>query len=157
MNFVSPYSSIALLLLSLFSATVARAQLFSEKSNNYYHIEQLIQNDNDKTYGFTATNPVKVGRNESYGGAFNEHRYLQLLRDEHGDRIIFKRVGTCCAYKSENGFLGNASINQYEINYRDKQGNSKTRLVYISHYDYDQPKLLFGFKSTNQQSLPLLE
>ena len=148
MNFVSPYSSIALFLLSLFSAPGARAQLFKEKKNNYYNIEQLQQNNNDKEYGFKATNPVKVGRNESYGGAFNEHRYLQLLRDELGDTIVFKRVGTCCAYKSENGFLGNASINQYEITYHDKQGNPKTRLVYISHYDYDPPKLLFGFKST---------
>ena len=147
MNFVSPYSSIALLILILFSEPVARAQLFEKKKDNYYIIEHLEENKNDKTYGFTALNPVKVGKHESFGGNYNEQTYLRLLRDAQGDTIVFKRVGTCCAYKSANGFLGNASLNQYEITYHDKEGKIKRRLVYISHYDYDEPKVLYGFVS----------
>jgi hypothetical protein len=145
MIFVSSYSSLALLLLCLVSATDARAQIFSEKKNNYYLIEKLNENRDDKSYGFTKDNPVKVGRHQTYGGAYNEQCYLHLLRDEHGDTIISKRVGTCCTYKSENGFLGSAALNEYEIYYRDKQGNEQSRLVFISHFDYEQPKVLYGF------------
>jgi len=45
--------------------------------------------------------------------------------------------------------MGLGKLDVYEIVYRDNKGKEKTKKVYITFYDYDKPKVLFGFKSKN--------
>lgn len=117
------------------------------KLPKYYQIETLLSNANDKKYGFSQQKPIKVGRSEISGGSGNEKAYLELLLDAQGNSIEYKKIGSCCSYKSENGFLGNALLNQYEISFHSKDGKFQKAIVYISHYDFEHPKVLYGFTS----------
>lgn len=119
---------------------------YCQDSTKVYSIVKLTKTaDNDK-YGFTPEQPVKVGTGPQ-GGPANNKAYLNLLRDGKGEAIEFKRVGSCCPYESKNGFLGMAMVDHYEISYRNEKGKKKKASVYISFYDYEEPMILFGFKT----------
>jgi tetratricopeptide (TPR) repeat protein len=111
-------------------------------------ILSLEQISNDPEYGFTPNKPVKVGQGPD-GGAGNESAYLDLLRDHSGKPLKYTRKGSCCPYKTENGIMGIALLDNYEITYRDEQGNERKTNIYISFYDYETPLVLYGLKSVN--------
>lgn len=98
----------------------------------------------DKTYGYSEKNPIKVGTGPD-GGPANQRAYLALLRDAKGRNVSYERVRSCCPYSSENGLLGMAMVDEYQIEYLDKKGKKQKTSVYISFYDYEEPMILDGF------------
>lgn len=112
-------------------------------------IERLAKTAEDETYGFSPEHPVKVGSGPD-GGPANQRRYLELLRDAKGKPIKYKRIASCCPYPSENGLAGFAMVDKYEIEYTNGKGKKKKALVYLSFYDYEEPKILYGFKTVEE-------
>jgi hypothetical protein len=41
-------------------------------------------------------------------------------------------------------------LDRYEISFRDEKGNEKTEIIYISFYDYEEPKILHGFQTISK-------
>jgi tetratricopeptide (TPR) repeat protein len=113
-------------------------------SEKIYPILRLTQTADSEKYGFDPSQPIKVGRGPN-GGPANQRAYLDLLRDPQGKPIQYNRSGSCCDYKSDNGFMGYARLDIYEIEYTDADGNPQRKKVYISFYDYEEPMILFGF------------
>jgi tetratricopeptide (TPR) repeat protein len=114
-----------------------------------HSILRLEKTASDDTYGFSQDNPIRVGTGPD-GGPANQHTYLDLLRDAQGKPVKYERQGSCCAYDSPNGFLGTALLDIYVITYLDAKGKKKTKSVYISFYDYEEPMILQGFKTVGQ-------
>ena len=98
----------------------------------------------DKTYGLSKTNPVKVGTGPN-GGTENEQSYLELLRDQTNQPILYKPKGRCCDYFTRNAPGGKGFLSQYEINYKLKDGKSKTTTIYLTQFDFEQPQILVDF------------
>lgn len=119
-------------------------------SNKVHPIIRLTKTATDDKYGFTSEKPIKVGFGID-GGPANQRAYLDLLRDKQGKSLIYKRLGGCCDYKSDNGFLGMAQLDKYEITYLNEKGEEKTATVYLSFYDYEEPQILAGFKTVGQR------
>ncbi len=113
-------------------------------------ILRLTKSANNDKYGFTQENPIKVGTGTE-GGPANQRAYLNLLRDAQGKPIKYERLSSCCSYKSEYGFMGMAMLDKYEITYLNEKGKEKKAIVYISFYDYDEPQILYGFKTIGQK------
>lgn len=112
-----------------------------------HSILRLEKTAKNKTYGFTEKNPVMVGTGTE-GGPANQRAYLDLLRDEQGQPVTYERLGSCCPYKSEHGYIGGMGmLDQYEITYLNERGVEKKAVVYISFYDYEEPLVLHGFKT----------
>lgn len=112
-----------------------------------YPILELTKQAKDKNYGFSSEYPIKVGPGPD-GGPANERRYLDLLRDPLGNSVKYERLRSCCFYKTENAIIGDmALLDEYEITYMNEKGKEKKVSVYISHYDYEEPKILFGFRT----------
>jgi tetratricopeptide (TPR) repeat protein len=113
----------------------------------FYEIESLAPNA-DRQYGFNKDNPVKVGTGLQ-GGPANQEAYLELLRDSNGKKIQYERTGSCCHYETENGLMGMGALDMYEIKYSEPNGKLKRAVIYITFYDYEEPKILYGFKSVS--------
>ena len=109
-----------------------------------HSILRLTKLANDESYGLSPYNPVKVGVGPN-GGSGNQKAYLNLLRDGQGKRVKYERIGSCCPYQSENGFLGMGMLDQYEITYRSKNNKKKKAVLYLSFYDYEEPMIIQGF------------
>ncbi|MFC7356971.1 hypothetical protein ACFQO1_04685 [Jejudonia soesokkakensis] len=98
----------------------------------------ITENAPDDTYGLIGENPVKVGGQSPS----NQRRYLASLAGPEGEIVSFNRKGSCCAYKSENGFNGSALVDVYEVTY---EGLKKPINIYISFYDLETLYIPKGF------------
>lgn len=117
------------------------------KSNLIVHpILRLTKSAESKNYGFNSEMPIKTGLGPD-GGPANQRAYLNLLRDASGKSIKYERLGSCCPYKSENAAFGLSLLDQYEITYIDTKGKKRKDIVYISFDDYEDPQILYGFKT----------
>ncbi len=94
----------------------------------------------DSTYGYDQKNPIKVGGGAS--GPTNERRYLNALLGPNSESITYNRLGSCCATPSENGLMGYAMLDIYEIKYT---GLEKPIRLYINMYDPGILKAPKGF------------
>ena len=111
-----------------------------------YSILYLTRTAKNKKYGFTSDNPIKVGKGPN-GGPANQRAYMDLLRDQQGNPIKYERIGSCCAYDSPNAIFGKALVDIYEIKFVTEKGKKKKEVIYISFYDYEEPMILYGFKT----------
>lgn len=105
-------------------------------------ITKLTQTSTDVTYGFTPKNPIKVGTGKK-GGFGNVRDYLNLLRDSKKKPIKYSRVQACCPYKPK-GFAGNVFDEEYNITYVDETGIEVTKKLYLTYYEYEEPKIPMG-------------
>lgn len=108
-----------------------------------YYYKILIDKATDKTYGYSVENPIKVGH-----GPKGQRAYLEMLRDGQGNKVKYERGGNAGMYPSKNGLMGMASVDSYNISYKDEKGKKKKATLYISFYDYDSPRIPVGFYST---------
>jgi len=129
---------------------VERCNDTTRNSTVVHPILRLTKTADNNKYGFTSEKPIMVGTGPD-GGPANQRAYLNLLRDAQGKPLKYKRLGSCCDYKSENGFFGFAKLDQYEITYLNEKGKENTATVYISFYDYEEPQILAGFKTIGQK------
>lgn len=106
-------------------------------SNTYLLTETTV----DSTYGFTASNPVKVGGVKKNEGPLNERRYLNGLLGPKGEVLKYFRAGSCCAFESKNGFMGTGLLDKYRVFWK----GSDTFDVYINMYDEGNLYIPVGF------------
>jgi hypothetical protein len=96
----------------------------------------------DSTYGYTEANPIKVGGFKEERRAQNQHDYLRALRGPEGQPIRYRRLGSCCAFDTPNGFMGRGLLDVYEVTY---DGLAEPVQLYLSLYDYERPRAPAGF------------
>lgn len=98
--------------------------------------------DSAELYGLIPQRPVKVG-----GGPAEQQKYLESLRDAQEKKITYYREGSCCPYPSTSpeAISGGGMLDIYVINYRDAANKKKTIQVYITFYEYEEPKPVKGF------------
>lgn len=112
-----------------------------------YTLLRLTETATDPKYGFLKENPVKVGPN-SNDITENELTYLDLLRDAKGKPVRYRQTSSCCEYRSKTG---PAKIDVFEVVYQNAQGQEKKASVYITFGDYEDPKILSGFKTVQSK------
>lgn len=113
-----------------------------------YNISKLTETAADAKYGYTSKNPIKVGTGKD-GGPANVRAYLGLLRDARKKPVQYHRIAGCCPHKAA-GYTGNVTLEEYEITYTDETGAEKTAKLYLSYYEYDNPKIPVGLKAATK-------
>lgn len=91
----------------------------------------------DTTYGYHPANAIKTS-----GGPVNERRYLNALLGPNGELVSYHRRRSCCPVKSDNGIMGVAMLDEYEVTY---PGQKEPVLLYINMYDPGILKAPVGF------------
>lgn len=108
--------------------------------NNTFSITEISK---DATYGYTEGNPIMVGK-AGGSGPLNERRFLNALTGPNGEQITYKRLGSCCEFKTKNGLFDDAGfLDKYEVTY---EGLDEPVILYINMYDSDLLKIPAGFK-----------
>lgn len=135
---------VAAILLVSFSCTSSRKLSSSSKpilaDDNTFLISEKSA---DPTYGFTEKNPIKVGGVEDSQGPKNERRFLNALSGPNGEPVSYQRAGSCCPFKTKNGFNGRGMLDNYRVTW---EGSKDTVSIYINMYDYGQLKAPVGFE-----------
>lgn len=99
---------------------------------------KLFGISDDESYGYSENNPIKVGGAKKSEGPKNEQRYLNALAGPNGEEITYNRKGSCCAFETENGFMGGGLLDRYEVKWK---GAKKPVIIYINMYDMDDKEL----------------
>lgn len=102
----------------------------------------ITEKSTDPSYGFMKKNPVKVGGVKESEGPLNERRFLNALSGPNGEQISYYRAGSCCPFKTKNGFNGGGMLDNYLVTW---EGSKDTVSIYINMYDYGQLKAPVGF------------
>lgn len=96
----------------------------------------------DSSYGYTQSNPIKVGGVSHERGPENERAYLSSLSGPDGQSLTYHRAGSCCKFKTPHGTIANKGLlDVYEITYADL---GKPITLYINMYDYETPMVPRG-------------
>lgn len=96
----------------------------------------------DAAYGVTPEKPIKVGGGFN-DGANQEERYLDTLRGPQGQPVIWKRLGTCCPFRTPNGIVGERGLlDRVEVTYK---GLEEPVILYLNLYDRETPRAPAGF------------
>ncbi len=103
---------------------------------------KLTEISTDATYGVTEENPIMVGGVTTSEGPLNERRFLNALAGPNGEDVSYKRLRSCCPFKTKNGFQGGGLLDEYEVTYK---GLEKPISIYINMYDSDKLKAPVGF------------
>jgi len=86
----------------------------------------------DETYGFTATNPVRVGGGRE-AGVRNQQRYLNALLGPRGQSLSYEHEGSCCAFKiAEAGIDNEGQLDVYAITWK---GRKEPLRLYLNMYE----------------------
>jgi hypothetical protein len=120
-----------------FGCTVTKHQLLNE----YTFV--ITESSDDKSYGYSQSNPIMVGGVNSEEGPLNERRFLNALSGPGGEEIRYERKGSCCSFASKNGFMGTGLLDRYEITW---QGQREPVMLYINMYDPGKLKCPVGFR-----------
>ncbi|MEP2446277.1 MAG: 2-dehydro-3-deoxyphosphooctonate aldolase [Balneola sp.] len=112
------------------------------KNENEFIISQY---SSDKTYGYTIENPVMVGGAGDRIGPTNERRFLNSLTGPQGEKINYSRIGSCCLFKTKNGFSGSGGgyLDRYRVTYK---GLKDPLEIFINMYDSDTLKVPLGLE-----------
>lgn len=124
----------------LFSCSASKKPV---KTKQLDHLTFLLTEiSTDPTYGLSPKNPIEVGGADKHEGPLNEIRFLNALAGPNGEKISYKRAGSCCPVKSKNGFMGRALLDDYRVTW---EGSTDTVSIYINMYDYGKLKVPVGF------------
>jgi hypothetical protein len=142
-------SLILLLFLSCNSKQKQLEKALLEKEGpvelDYFHV--TVQSL-DKSYGFSESNPIKVGGYSESTGPKNERRFLSALKGPNGETVRFYREGSCCFFETPNVEKGmRGLLDTYKVYWEDMTGD--TLQIYINMYDKDSLMIPVGLTSKN--------
>ena len=138
------FLSIALLAILLTSCGAKQPTILSsstnptERATSREPFLDIIEMAPNKKYALSGEYPVMVGEKS----VANQRRYIASLAGPNGEELTFHRRGSCCPYESENGMMGSALVDVYEVMY---EGLKEPILLYISFYDEGPLYIPYGF------------
>ncbi|MFV0469832.1 MAG: hypothetical protein ACK5MK_12995 [Dysgonomonas sp.] len=121
----------------IFILSLASIQLYSQ---NFYEDGSMMLSEvsGKKNYGYepNSKTSIKVGKIE------NEQAFLRTLLGPNGESIQFRRLGSCCEFKSKSAAFGSGFLDKYEIQY---EGLNTPIILYINGYEFENPQCPYGF------------
>jgi hypothetical protein len=139
MKALTHLSILVVALFTLACSSSKKASQNPEKHGDFRHHPRLDANtfrltevSEDSTYGYKPENPIKVGGALNHEGPTNERRFLNALLGPKGEKISYNRDGSCCPFKTSNGFMGGGMLDAYEVTW---EGLEKPITIYINMYD----------------------
>lgn len=101
--------------------------------------------DINPDYGYSESDPIFVGGEDLKQGPVYERAYLDQLTGSAGEKISYRRTGSCCEFETPNGLMGGGLLDIYEITH---DGLEEPVSLYLNMYDPHEGELKIpeGFK-----------
>lgn len=104
----------------------------------------LTETHPDKAYGITPSNPINVGGVAEMSGPLNQRRFLNGLAGPNGEEVQYHRAGSCCGFKTSNGFNNKGMLDRYKVYWH---GGRDTVTLFLNMYDKGNLMIPAGFKA----------
>ena len=78
-----------------------------------------------------------------WNASLNEQRFLNALAGPNGEKVSYKRQGSCCPFKTPNAVFGDSGmLDMYEISI---EGMFQKIILYLNMYDSETLQVPVGF------------
>lgn len=81
-------------------------------------------------YGYGRGNPIRTGGGRE-SGARRQREFLSRLRGPGGERVVYRRLGSCCPFSSPAAKGGSAALDAYEVTH---DGLEAPAVLYLDLY-----------------------
>jgi hypothetical protein len=108
------------------------------KKDNSFLITEYSK---DKRYGFDKDYPVNVFYINTKDENINQERFLNALAGPNGEKLIFKKLESCCPFPSKRSGMGAGLLDVYELKW---EGQSKPLLIYMNIFEKGYLKVPVG-------------
>lgn len=92
----------------------------------------ITQFSNDKKYGYDQDYPINVFFKNTKDETINQHRFLNALAGPKGEKIIYKKIESCCPFPTKRSDMGAAFLDVYELYWEGKETPVK---LYLNSYE----------------------
>jgi hypothetical protein len=128
---------IKILLITVAAALSSNVAVGAEEKSKPADIAQKA------TYGISESNPIKIGSPTGRSPAKVLYAYMDRLQGPKGEKVTYRRVGTCCEFKTPRGlFEGVGILEVWEATYDGLLNPTK---LFINVYDYGDVSPPTGF------------
>ncbi|MEJ2006468.1 MAG: hypothetical protein P8X57_16255 [Cyclobacteriaceae bacterium] len=103
---------------------------------------QLSGLANDESYGYSASNPIKIGGEDLMTGPYLQRLFLNSLAGPEGQPLKYMRIGSCCSFESERGINGIGLLDKYQVSW---DGQKEPVILYLNMYDTGAVQAPVGF------------
>ncbi|NOQ65017.1 MAG: hypothetical protein GQ582_10955 [Methyloprofundus sp.] len=102
-----------------------------------------LKGKNKDTYGISEYNPIMLGFLKSKSDVKFLNSYINGLSGPNGEKIKYRRVAACCAFKTPRGLFEETGVLEiWEVTYN---GLSSPTKLYFNVYDYGELAAPVGF------------
>ncbi len=112
--------------------------LILQKDNTF----QISKQSTDKKYGYEPDYPVNLFYQTTINDTINPPRFLNALAGPNGEKISYKKVGTCCPFPSKRTDMGAGVLSIFEVSW---EGQKKPVQLYINIYEKGILQIPVGF------------
>jgi len=100
-----------------------------------------------QTYGVAESDPIKLGSPTGMSAANVLLAYMDRLRGPKGEKVTYRRLGTCCEFDTPRGLFGGKGILEvWEVTYGGLPNPTK---LFINVYDQGDVLPPAGFSLKN--------
>lgn len=86
----------------------------------------------DSKYGYDKQYPINVFYGTPKDENLNSNRFLNALAGPNGEKISFKKTGSCCPFPTKRNESGAGFLDVYEINW---EGKKNPIILYLNSYE----------------------
>jgi hypothetical protein len=92
----------------------------------------ITEYSKDKKYGFDKDYPINVFYRTTTDENANQLRFLNALAGPKGEKITFKKTGTCCPFPTKKNEMGVGYLDEYEITW---EGQKQPMTLYLNYFE----------------------
>ena len=118
---------------------IIEASTYLEQGNEGIQLSGLSE---DKTYGYTAENPIKIGGEDLMMGPYLQRLFLNSLAGPEGQSLQYMRIGSCCKFETDKGINGLGLLDKYQVIW---EGQKEPVILYLNMYDTGDVQAPVGF------------
>ena len=86
----------------------------------------------DAKYGYDEDYPINIGFINEKQEDINIQYFFNGLSGPNGEKIVYKKIDTCCPFPSKNSLMGAGTIGIYEVSF---EGSSKKITLYFNIFE----------------------
>lgn len=87
------------------------------------------------TYGYSKDNPIKLGVQDLTLAIYYPEKYLSTLTGPNGEAIVYRRIKSCCPFKTVNSNESYKNLAVLEVYSVLHQGLPEPLILYINFFD----------------------
>ncbi|OCB78791.1 2-dehydro-3-deoxyphosphooctonate aldolase [Flavobacterium crassostreae] len=92
----------------------------------------ITQYSTDKKYGYDKAYPINIFYYSTQNDTINQQRFLNALTGPKGEKIVFKKLESCCPFPTKRSDLGVGLLDVYQIEW---QGLKTPVVLYMNIYE----------------------